>query len=124
MTQLIINGVYLPETSRDKYSSLPEQLGEQVEMISGRIVTEIRGVVQIITYSYDKMPDATYRALLTALRSKTAMEVTYLPDDSDAMQTGKFICTDYPTPTFAFSLQGKPVWHNVAFVLREVSPHD
>ena len=102
MTQLIVNGTYLPQTSNDKYSSRPEQLGEQLEMISGRMVTEIRGIVQVITYSYDKMPDETYRALLTALRSQAAIDVVYLPDDSDTMATGKFICTEFPAPTFAF----------------------
>jgi hypothetical protein len=124
LTQIILNGTYLPQTSNDKYSSRPEQLGERIEMISGRMVTEIRGVVQVIHYSYDKMPDATYRALLTALRSQAAMTVTYLPDDSDTMATGKFICTEFPTPTFAFAKNGKAVWHNVAFTLREVKPHD
>ncbi len=122
MTQLILNGTRLPQTSNDKYSSRPEQLGEQIEMISGRIVTEIRGIVQVISYSYDKMPDDTYRALLTALRSQAAIDVVYLPDDSDTMATGKFICTEFPTPTFAFAKGSKAVWHNVAFTLRQVKP--
>ena len=124
MIQLIINGIYLPQTSNDKYSSRPKQLGEQIEMISGRIVTEVRGTVQIITYSYDKMPDDTYRALLAALRSETAIPVAYLPDDSDTLATGNFICTEKPTPTFAFAKNGGAVWHNVTFTLREVRPHD
>ena len=122
MTQIVLNGTYLPQTSNDKYSSRPEQLGEQLEMISGRMVTEIRGVVQVITYSYDKMPDDTYKAVLAALRSQSAINVTYLPDDSDTMRTGKFICTEFPTPTFAFAKSGKAVWHNVAFTIREVKP--
>lgn len=122
MTQLILNGTRLPQTSNDKYTSRPEQLGEQLVMISGRMVTEIRGIVQVISYSYDKMPDETYRALLTALRSRAAIDVAYLPDDSDAMATGKFICTQFPTPTFAFAKNGKAVWHNVAFTLRQVKP--
>ena len=124
MTQLILNGTRLPQTSNDKYSSRPEQLGEQLEMISGRMVTEIRGAVQVISYSYDKLPDDTYRALLAALRSQAAIDVVYLPDDSDTMATGKFICTEFPTPTFAFAKSGKAVWHNVALKLREVKPHD
>lgn len=124
MTQLIVNGTYLPQTSHDNYSSRPERLGEQLEMISGRMVTEIRGIVQVISYSYDKMPDDTYRALLAALRSQVAIDVTYLPDDSDTMKTGKFICTEFPTPTFAFAKNGAAVWHNTSFKIREVNPHD
>ena len=42
MTQLILaNSIYLPETSHDKYKCYPAQLGEQVDMISGRRVLEI-----------------------------------------------------------------------------------
>ena len=50
MTQLIINSVVLPKTSGDKYRCYPTKLTEQLEMISGRVVTEIRGTVQVIEY--------------------------------------------------------------------------
>lgn len=123
MTQLIINGTYLPRTSRDKYKCYPQALTTQVEMISGRLVEEVRGTVQIVEYSYDKMDNATYTALLTALRGNN-ISVTYLPDDSDTMRAGTFLCTSKPTPTFAFEIGGKAMWHNVSFVLREVKPHD
>ena len=56
MTQLIINSVVLPKTSGDKYRCYPTKLTEQLEMISGRVVTEIRGTVQVIRYAY-RMPD-------------------------------------------------------------------
>ncbi|MBU5627703.1 hypothetical protein KQI82_12365 [Oscillibacter sp. MSJ-2] len=124
MTQLICGGVRLPQTSHDNYKCYPSQLGKQIEMISGRIVTEVRGTVQIIEYSYDKMPDEIYTALLAVLRSKQAFPVVYLPDDSDVMMSSQFICTAFPTPTFAFDVSGKAVWHNTAFTLREVAPHD
>ena len=55
MTQLIINGIYLPETSRDKYQCYPEELSVNVAMISGRTVREVRGHVQMISWSYDYM---------------------------------------------------------------------
>ena len=45
MTQLIFNGIYLPKATRDRYWAHEETLGEDIEMISGRLVTEIRGVV-------------------------------------------------------------------------------
>lgn len=124
MTQLIINGAVLPKTSGDKYKCYPAKLAEQLEMISGRVVTEIRGTVQVIEYSYDYMPDTQYKALLTALRSNPPLTVTYLPDDSSDMRTSDFIVTSYPTPTFAFAKGDKPYWHNVAFSLRETKPHD
>lgn len=124
MTQLIINGLYLPQTSNDNYSCYPTALGTQIEMISGRIIEEVRGTVQVINYSYDCMSDATYKELLRHLRSKEAMTVVYLPDDSSAMASSKFLCTAKPMPTFAFDVDGRAVWHNVSFTLREVSPHD
>ena len=40
MTQLIINGIYLPETSKDKYQCYPGELSVNVQMISGRTVQE------------------------------------------------------------------------------------
>ena len=57
-----------PENKRgDKYKCYPTKLAEQLEMISGRMVSEIRGTVQTIEYAYDYMPDEQYKALLMAL---------------------------------------------------------
>jgi len=124
MIQLIVNGITLPKTSRDRYRCYPSQLEEQVQMISGRVVTEIRGTVQIIEYSYDYMPDVQYKALLNALRSRPPLTVSYLPDDGDELVTSEFIVTRKPLPSFAFAKGDKPYWHNIAFALREVRPHD
>lgn len=124
MTQLIINGITLPETSHDKYSCYPAELSVQVDMISGRRVSEVRGNVQMISYEYDYMPAALWRQLAAALRSGAAMTVQYLPDDGDTLVTSTFLRESMIEPTFAFARNGLAYWHNVAFVLREVSPHD
>lgn len=124
MTQLIIENIYLPETSRDKYSCYPALLGKTVEMISGRMVQEVRGNVDKIHYSYDYMGNDLMRELLTVLRSGRPFSVTYLADSSDEMKTSSFMVESMSNPTFAFSKSGKPYWHNVQFVLREVKPHD
>lgn len=124
MTQLIINGIYLPETSHDRYSCYPEELGTQVDMISGRRVKEIRGNVQRISYEYDRMSDSLWRQLSAVLRAGNSFSVTYLPDDNSAMVTSVFLCDSLTSPTFAFSRYGEAMWHNVAFSLREVKPHD
>ena len=123
MTQLIINGVTLPETSHDKYSCFPAELNVQIDMISGRRVSEVRGIVQKITYSYDYMPAVLWRQLAGALRSGTAMTVQYLPDDGDSLVTSTFLRESMTEPTFAFSRHGLAYWHGVSFTLREVSPH-
>ena len=87
MTQLIINGITLPETSGDKYQCYPAELGTQLDMISGRRVSEIRGNVQKIHYEYDYLGDAVWRPLAAALRSGAPMTVQYLPDDGSSRWT-------------------------------------
>lgn len=124
MTQLIINGIVLPETSGGKYKCYEGTLSDQIEMISGRVVTDVRGHVQFIEYSYDYMGNELVRQLLSALRAGTALTVKYLPDSGDDMKTSTFICEDLTPPVFAFSRSGKPYWHDISFTLREVRPHD
>ena len=125
MTQLILNSnIALPEASRDKYRCYPDTLSTQVEMISGRMVEEERGHVQIIEYSYDYMGNVLMRQALEVLRSGKSFPVAYLPDGGDELVSGVFLCTSLTQPTFAFSKQGVPYWHNFAFTLREVKPHD
>ena len=124
MIQLIIGGVTLPETSNDKYSAYPSEIGTQIDMISGRRVTESRGHVEIITYSYDYMGNDLMRQVLAVLRSGRAFTAQYLPDDSDRLKSSEFVVESMENPSFAFSRSGKPYWHNISFTLREVSPHD
>ena len=125
MTQLIINNsIYLPQTSRDRYKCYPALLSTSVDMISGRRVMEIRGSVQMIEYSYDYMGNDLMRQLNSVLRSGQSFPVSYLPDDSDRMAVSTFLTETFPQPTFAFSRAGVPYWHNIAFTLREVRPHD
>ena len=125
MTQLILNGqVALPQTSWDKYRCYPSILNQQVEMISGRMVEEVRGIVQMIEYSYDYMGNDLMRSVLGILRSGTSFPVAYLPDGADTLQSGMFLCTSLTQPVMAFSRRGVPYWHNFAFTLREVKPHD
>ena len=122
--QLILNNLIpLPVTSHDKYKSYPVLLTQQIEMISGRMVQEVRGTVQMIEYSYDYMGNDLMRQLNAVLRSGNSFTVAYLPDESDEMQVSMFLCTDFPQPEFSFAKNGVPYWHNVSFTLREVSPH-
>lgn len=124
MTQLIINGILLPETSRDKYQCYPGELSVNVEMISGRTVREVRGHVQYIVWSYDYMGNELWRQLAQVLRSNTSITVAYLPADGDELVSGEFLVESITQPTFAFSRGGVGLWHNVGFTLREVRPHD
>ena len=122
--QLIVGGVYLPQVCGDEYKCYPTQLAEQVDMISGRRVSEVRGTVITIEYAYDYLTPDVWRALAAVLRGGGSFPVSYLPDDSDTMVTGTFLCEELTDPTFAFSRQGQAFWHNISFKLREVTPHD
>jgi len=124
MTQLIIDGNYMPEVSKNNYQCFPAQLGTQVEMVSGRLVTELRGNVQMITTAYSYITPELCRAVMAVLRSGKSFPVTYLPDDSDTMKTGRFVTQNLTSPSFAFSAGGTAYWTGLAFTLREVSPHD
>lgn len=125
MTQLIINNnIYLPETSHDKYQCYLNSLSTQLDMISGRRVLEQRGLVYMITYSYDYMGNDLMRQLFEVLRSGQAFPVAFLPDGSDELSTSLFFCDSITNPSFAFSRGGTPFWHNIGFTLREVTPHD
>mgnify|MGYP000781705816 CR=1 FL=1 len=125
MTQLIINGITLPKSSNDNYRCYASPQTVQLDMISGRRVSEVRGgKVQIIEWAYDTLDDTVWRPLSAALRSGAAMTVAYLPDDSDTMVSSKFLLTSMTNPSFAFEVDGRAVWHNVSFSLREVRPHD
>lgn len=128
MIQLIVGEVLLPEVSRDQYKCWPEDLGVQVDMISGRRVIETRGTVWKVSYSYDYMGETLMRRALAVLRSGAPFIATVLPDNSDETVTSRFVTESLSPPSMAFSRrQGdteKAFWHKIAFVLREERPHD
>lgn len=123
-TQLIINEVLCPTTTRDRYLSYPETLRETLTMSDGTMVEEVVGIVQRISYSYDKMDDATFKQLLSAVRGGGVKTVSYLPDDtSTELVVSQFLVEDITQPTLQFYKGGVPRWHNFGFTLREVEPH-
>lgn len=124
MTQLIINGIPYPETSRDKYKCYEKDLGKFVRMANKRLVFEKSGKITVIEYSYDYFADNDlFKTCLIDLRSGEELEVSYLPPESDTMNTEMFRCTVLPKPTFAFSQLNRAYWHNVGFTLEGVSTH-
>lgn len=122
MTQINLNGLALPEVSRDRYSCWEEDLSVQVEMISGRVVIESRGKVWKASYQYDYMGNTLLRLLLAQLRTGAPVMATVLTDSGETV-TGRFVVESATQPTFAFSRGGEGLWHNVGFTLREERPH-
>jgi len=124
MTQLIINGFALPKVSRDKYKCFPEEKGESMRMISGRLVTEVAYKFVVIEYNNDFFGMSAMRSLLEILRSDDDLDVEYLTPESDVRRRGPFKSTKRPSPTFAFSRKGVPFWHGIAFRLEGVNGID
>lgn len=120
---LIISGIYCPEPDFDGYRAYEDTLLEQIPMISGRLVEEVRGKVWRINYTSGQMRDNTFKQLLEALRAKGSKAVTFLPDDSDDMKASTFLVESLTPPTLAFFDGSEPVWTGLAFTLREVKPH-
>ncbi len=124
MDQLIINGVRMPEISRDGYSCWEEDLSVQVDMISGRRVVERRGKVWKLSASYDYLEDSVLRPALAVLRSSAPFIATVLPDNGSETVTSKFLVESL-TPPKLLAFDGEtPVWHGLAFTLREERPHE
>ena len=123
MTQIILNGVYLPQMSHDRYACWEEELAETVPMVSGRVVKEVRGRVYKARWGCDVLDDETYKAALAVLRSGKSFAATVLPDNGEEMISSTFLVESITPATFAFAASGKAIWHGLAFQIREVEPH-
>lgn len=122
-TFLIVNDILVPEPDFEGYHAYEDILREQIPMISGRLVEEVRGKVWRIDYASGQMRDDTTRQLLAALRAKGSKNVAFLPDNGDELLTSSFLVESLTPPTLAFFDGAEPVWTGLAFSLREVKPH-
>ena len=116
MTQIILSGISLPESSGDRYSCWEEDLTVQVEMITGRVVQESRGAIW--------RANETTRRILAALHSSGPIQASVLPNGRTELVPGRFFVESITPPAFLFSEDGIPCWHGLGFTLREVEPHD
>lgn len=123
--QLIINGVRCPTTTRDRYRSYEVEAKEVLQMADYSVTEEVVGLIQKIEYSYDKMSDELWQLLRAELYRRGPKTVSYLPDDGTVeLVTSSFIVESITPPSLNFYMNGVPKWHNLAFTLREVAPHD
>jgi len=126
MNQLIVNGITLPNVKGGRYTCYEDVLSESIEMISGRMVEEVRGIVYVVEYSTGadgSMENSLYQSLIPILRSGKSFPVQVLPDNRSDVITSTFICTERPKPMMIMEHLGEPVWANISFTLREVYPH-
>ena len=120
---LIVNDILAPEADFDGYRAWEDTLREQIPMISGRMVEEVRGKVWRIDYTSDRMSDSETKRLLAALRSKGGKTVAFLPDNGDELIPSTFLVESLTPPVLSFFDGTEPVWTGLSFSLREVRPH-
>ena len=120
---LIIDEILVPEPDFDGYHAWEDTLREQIPMISGRLVEEVRGKVWRINYTSARMSDSETRRLLAALRAKGSKTVAFLPDNGDELIPSTFLVESLTPPVLAFFDGTEPVWKGLGFTLRAVKPH-
>lgn len=127
MTQLIIDGISLPESVKGGYTANEQPLSRSIEMISGRTVKEVRGNVWVISYQFGYFDDDLKNKVLASLKKGEREPVTcgFLPQESaEELSYSEFFVTSYTRPKFMWSSNGKPLWGDYRIELREVRPHD
>lgn len=136
MLQLVIDGLEMPESQKGGYSAVREPLSVSLEMISGRMVREIRGNVWRISYQYGYLTDDQRTAFLTAcekgLREPITVGFLAPTDTGEALRYSEFIVTDLQYPTFRWGRIDEPdyqdvwtaIWADFRVELREVVPSD
>ncbi len=127
MIQLIIDGIELPESQKGGYTVAKEPLSRNVEMISGRMVRELRGNVWRINYQYGYFSDDLKNQVLAACEKGKMQPIScgFLPQESaEELIYSDFFVTSVTRPKFMWSANDKPMWGDFALELREVRPHD
>lgn len=129
MTQLILDmggvAIALPESQHGGYRAWEEDLGVEVVMVSGRLTKELRGTVWRISYQYGFFNDIDRDRVIAACRKGKSQSIicAFLPPNGSETITSEFLVTSFQEPKFMWSADGKPMWGDYSFELREVHPH-
>ena len=139
MTQLILdtNGtpVYLPESRKGGYTAEKRPLSVDVEMVTGRMVRELRGSVWVITYQYGYFTDEEKNKVIAACQKgqQQNIQCAFLaPTSGGALSYSSFLVTSFTYPKFMWSKRTSmeedaeivPMWGDFSMELREVKPSD
>lgn len=139
MTQLILDSdgynISLPESRRGGYTAELRPLSVDVEMVTGRMVRELRGNVWYITYQYGFFNDSEKNNVIAACKKgqSKAIRCGFLPPNSSGSLTySNFLVTSFTYPKFMWSRMVDntensvpvPMWGDFSMELREVKPSD
>ena len=117
----------MPESVKGGYKVAKEPLSRNVEMISGRMVRELRGNVWHSTYQFGYFAEGLKNEVLAACEKGKREPIVcgFLPQESSGELTySDFYVISVTRPTFMWSREGKPLWGDFVVELREVRPHD
>lgn len=135
MTQIVLDvggeGLILPETRKGKYRAFPDPGHEDVEMITRRLVRELRGDVWVADYQYEYFEEAMKNRVIAVCRKgrRQPINCEILPPESAGERIlSRFWVMSFTEPEFYWSKDehGTPVplWGGFALTLREVKPSD
>lgn len=136
------NAIYLPESVK-RYRAWEEDGGEQIEMISRRLVLESRGNIWRVSYQYGYFDGETKNKVIESCIKgrKQPIRCLFLPPNSNDMIASDFFVMSFTSPKFMWSrvvpVDGEvtddgeiiteksvPIWADFGLELREVRPHD
>lgn len=133
LTQLILDtdgyNLILPESWKGRYNAQLTPLSEDVEMVTGRLVRELRGSVWVLDYEYGYFKTEMKNRVIAACEKgkRTPIACAFLPPDSEGeLSRSRFWVTKFTYPKFAWG-QGTPpvpLWGEFSLTLREVEPSD
>lgn len=139
MTQLILDtdgyNIVLPESRNGGYTAEKQPLSVDVEMVTGRMVKELRGNVWYITYQYGYLTDTEKNNFISACQKgqRQTINCGFLPPNSSGtLSYSGFLVVSFTYPKFMWSrmvgTDGNsapvPMWGDFALELREVRPSD
>lgn len=136
MVQLILDtegyNISLPESVKGGYTASLRPLSVDVEMVTGRMVRELRGSVWEIGYQYGYFDDAQKNRVIAACQKGQSQPIRcgFLPQDSaGGLVYADFFVTSFNYPRFMWSRGGAggqavPLWADFSMTLRQVQPHD
>lgn len=138
MTQIILDvggyNIALPESKKGGYRAWCEDLATEVLMVSGRRTLEVRGEVYRVAYQYGYFSDEDKNNVLAACRKgkKAPIQCVILLPNGETVSSSFFV-TVLNEPRFMWSnvngvdsggnVSYQPMWADLSFELREVSPH-
>lgn len=138
MTQLILDmdggGVVLPESRKGGYTVQRDCLAAELQMVTGRVVRELRGSVWVISYQYGYLDGGLKDRVIAACEKgqRGPIRCGFLTQESaGALTYADFFVTGFQRPKFMWSRGGwsagqrtaVPMWADFSLDLREVKPH-